>query len=270
MANDCDSALVATPTTSIVIQEERSCQMSPRSPLECEYDGQEIGETGRLPKEIVQKAVSFAPPVDANDGHDTTRLNFQTSIDNAVHENRREGASLSSPPSPPQETVEDFTSPLTLKNEKRRRIQWAKRVRIKEIRHVNDYSESERDAMWMCMADMQMTKTMVKTTVMMMMRGEHIDENDPDFCTRGLEFRTKDGSKIRSRYKLRTRSAVLNEQDLQRDEGFFDPQFIAMASMEGSLECREAARQRGVEDAKCIETYLDDVRKGIRGITGIQ
>ena len=154
----------------------------------------------------------------------------------------------------------------TAKNEKRRKIRWAKRVRIKEIRHVNDISDSEKAAIWMSVDDYQMAKQMVKTTVFMMMRGEHIPEDDLDFCTRGLEFRTRAGSKMRSQYKLRARSAVLNEQDLQRDEGFFDQQFIAMASMDESFECREGARLRAVYDAKCIETYLDDVRQGIRGM----
>jgi hypothetical protein len=39
-----------------------------------------------------------------------------------------------------------------------------------------------------------------------------------------------------------------------------------MASMDESFECREGARLRAVYDAKCIETYLDDVRQGIRGM----
>eukprot|EP00538_Stauroneis_constricta_P011626 CAMPEP_0119562310 /NCGR_PEP_ID=MMETSP1352-20130426/20005_1 /TAXON_ID=265584 /ORGANISM="Stauroneis constricta, Strain CCMP1120" /LENGTH=349 /DNA_ID=CAMNT_0007610677 /DNA_START=246 /DNA_END=1295 /DNA_ORIENTATION=- len=92
------------------------------------------------------------------------------------------------------------------------------------------------------------------------------DEDDDELpfqfplCARGLEFKTKAGSRVRSRNKLRTRSAVLNEQDLQREEGHCDPDFIAMACMEESLECRENARARGLYDEIAVEDYLKDVR----------
>merc|ERR1712014_397627 len=105
---------------------------------------------------------------------------------------------------------------------------------------------------------------MAKTTVLMMMAGEHIDDEDPDYCTRGLEFRTRKGSKIRSANKLRARSAVLNEQDLQREEGFHDPEFIAMASLDVSFECREQAQKRAEEDAKSISSYVSDVPRDIK------
>ena len=108
-------------------------------------------------------------------------------------------------------------------------------------------------------------KNMAKTTIFMMMAGERIDEDNPDFCSRGLEFRTKAGTKKRNLNKLRARSAVLNEQDLQREEGFHDPQFIAMASMDESFDCREEARKRADEDARCIRSYVEDADHGVRG-----
>jgi hypothetical protein len=159
------------------------------------------------------------------------------------------GETTSKAPSPTNET------PM-------KKISWCKRVRVKETRHINDYTDGEKAATWMTAEDYQMAKAIAKRTVMMIMQGVEILEDNPNFCTRGLEFRTKAGYKIRTRSKLRTRSAVLNEQDLQREEGFFDPEFIAMASMEVSLGCREGARKRACLDAKCIEGYLDDVRQG--------
>jgi hypothetical protein len=143
----------------------------------------------------------------------------------------------------------------------KKKVTWCKRVRKTEIRHINDFTDTEKRAIWMTVEDYESAKAMAKTTVTMIMNGEKFRDDDPDYCARGLEFRTKAGSKARCRNKLRTRSAVLNEQDLQRDEGFFDPEFISMVSMDQSVRCRHGARGRAFNDAKCIKAYLDDVRQ---------
>jgi hypothetical protein len=150
------------------------------------------------------------------------------------------------------------------KNLRRRKIRWSGQVRVQEIRHINNMSESEREAVWMSPIDYKMIKNMAKTTVLMMMAGERIGEEDPDFCSRGLEFRTRKGQKVRSANKLRCRSAVLNEQDLQREEGFHDPEFIAMASLDISHDCREQAQKRGDKDAEAILTYTNDVAREVK------
>ena len=166
-------------------------------------------------------------------------------------------------------TATATTTTTSASKERRRKIRWSGRVRVQEIRHLNNIPEYEKEAVWMSPVDYKMIKHMAKTTVFMMMNsqsgfGEHeqsqsiTEDNNPDFCTRGLEFRTRAGSKIRNQNKLRARSAVLNEQDLQRDEGFYDPQFIAMASMDESFECREEARKRAEGDAQSIRSYVCD------------
>lgn len=161
------------------------------------------------------------------------------------------------------EGTSNVTIKTFVKNATRRKIRWSSQVRVQEIRHLNNMSEAEREAVWMSPIDYKMIKNMAKTTVLMMMAGEHIGCDDPDFCTRGLEFRTRKGNKIRSANKLRARSAVLNEQDLQRDEGFHDPEFIAMASLDVSYECREQAQKRGDGDAQAILTYVIDVPREV-------
>lgn len=145
------------------------------------------------------------------------------------------------------------------RNRRRRKIRWSGQVRVQEIRHINNMPESEIEAVWMSPAEYKMIKNGAKTTVLMMMAGETFREHDPDFCARGLEFRTRKGNKIRAANKLKARSAVLNEQDLQREEGFHDPEFIAMASLDVSFEVREQARKRGEKDARAIAEYMRDV-----------
>jgi hypothetical protein len=155
------------------------------------------------------------------------------------------------------------------KETQKRVVHFDKTVHYTEIRHIRDFSQDEVEAIWMTMRDYQIIKAMVKSTVIMMMKGEPIPEEDLDLCTRGLEFRTKVGSKIRLRNKLRARFAVLNEQDLQRDEGFCDPSYIAMACLEVSLDCRQGARARALYDEKVIQCYLADVRNGVSGTESV-
>ena len=114
----------------------------------------------------------------------------------------------------------------------------------------------------MTMEDYQLAKGVVRTTVRMMMTSaDLISEDDPEFCTRGLEFRTRAGSQIRSRNKMRCKVAVLNEQDIQDEEGIHDQELLSFASMSESRTVREEALQRGLDDERCIQEYCWDVRQ---------
>ena len=93
----------------------------------------------------------------------------------------------------------------------------------------------------------------------MMMNGNAIMENNEEFCTRGLESRTKAGARARSYTKLRTRSAVLNEQDMQREEGFQDPYILATVSMEQTASSCTWAQAIALEDFRSVQDYLADV-----------
>jgi hypothetical protein len=231
--------------------EHASGYLSPRGPLEETMDAvHEVGSPNTKLSAEIKKAASLAP--------DSSHPAISASKDDTeIRIEELHGAENAPTTARTTESEDSTTS--------KRKVQWARRVKVKEIRHLNDITDTERDALWMSFDDHKMTKTMVKTTVMMMMRGERIDDDDPDFCTRGLEFRTKTGSRIRSQYKMRARLAVLNEQDIQRDEGLVDPEFIAMASVEVSNECQEGARQRGERDAKAVVKYLEDMRRDVCG-----
>jgi hypothetical protein len=150
-----------------------------------------------------------------------------------------------------------------------RKVKFANLVKHKEIRHIKDFTEEEKESIWMTVSDYQINRAMMKTTVSMMMKGERIAEDDEDFCMRGLEMRTRAGARMRSRNKLRVRSAVLNEQDLQHDEGFCDPQYIAMACIEESREGREEAVLRAKYDEESIQSFLDDVRDSTQVLSDV-
>lgn len=165
-------------------------------------------------------------------------------------------------PSKTSNNENEKTKSKTKLKSKKKKITFSKKLRVKEIRHLNDYSQEELDALFMTIEDYQLAKGVVRTTVRMMMTSpDMISDEDPEFCTRGLEFRTKVGSQIRSKNKMRCRVAVLNEQDIQDEEGFHDPELLSFASMSESRSVREEALQRGLQDEQCIQEYCWDVRQ---------
>eukprot|EP00934_Nitzschia_sp_Nitz4_P003231 Nitzschia sp. Nitz4//scaffold200_size39268//16780//17556//NITZ4_007617-RA/size39268-processed-gene-0.61-mRNA-1//-1//CDS//3329541289//3221//frame0 len=146
-------------------------------------------------------------------------------------------------------------------NQRLRKVTFDDKLSTWEVEHLNDFTPEELSARWNSLSDYEQIKVQVKQTVTRMMAGELFTEDDPDFCVRGLEYRTKIGAKMRSRNKIRTRCAVLNEQDMQREEGFDDPRFIAMVSMDESVKVREEALARGFYDSLSVQNYLFDTRQ---------
>ena len=261
-------------------QTQENCDMSPRSPIEMDRVGDNAkgGANKRVLPEVSMKKVSFSPSDKIPSGTSHTEETVPTikedqesyyDCDHDIEESEHDGFDFNE-----EDDSEDNTpagSPVavapaktmattTQKNKRRRKIRWSSQVRVQEIRHINNMPESEIEAVWMSPIEFKTIKNGAKTTVLMMMAGEKFHEEDPDFCSRGLEFRTRKGNKIRAANKLKARSAVLNEQELQRDEGFHDPEFIAMASLDVSQECRQQAHKRGEKDAEAIAEYMSDVK----------
>lgn len=140
-----------------------------------------------------------------------------------------------------------------------KRVTFSKTVHCKEMRHIKDYKEEEIKMFWLTTPDYLHIKSTIRQTLDMMMQGNSVVANDEEFCTRGLESRTRVGARARSYTKLRTRSAVLNEQDMQREEGFQDPYILATVSMEQTASSRAWAQAIALEDYRSIQDYLADV-----------
>ena len=95
---------------------------------------------------------------------------------------------------------------------------------------------------------------MAKVPVKMMMKGEPCD--DVDYCSRGLEGKTPTGSKRRQKNKLRVRKALLEEQEIQREEGVYDAEYLAKVSLKYSREIGEEAHNAGLRDEQSIQEYI--------------
>jgi hypothetical protein len=64
------------------------------------------------------------------------------------------------------------------------------------------------------------------------------------------ECRTYEGTHNRHRNKQMVQYAVFREQELQEDEGMYDPEMLEQVSCEVSLSAREAALNFGLCDER--------------------
>ena len=134
------------------------------------------------------------------------------------------------------------------------RVHWNHKVEKKRHYRVQDLSPDERESVWYTEADTKIILAMAKVTVKMMMKGEHCD--DVDYCSRGLEGKTPTGSKRRQKNKLRVRKALLEEQEIQREEGVLDTGYLAKLSIKYSQDVVLEAHEVALMDERDIQEYL--------------
>ena len=148
------------------------------------------------------------------------------------------------------------SSKRTSSNE-RKGVHWNHRVEKKRHHRLQDLTDEEKEAVWYTESDTKIILAMAKVTVKMMMRGEACD--DVDYCSRGLEGKTPAGSKQRQKNKLRVRKALITEQEMQREEGVHDPEYLAQVSIKNSLDVRMHAHKVAVRDEEEIREYVGSV-----------
>mmetsp|Transcript_2883 Transcript_2883/g.4587 ORF Transcript_2883/g.4587 Transcript_2883/m.4587 type:complete len:227 (+) Transcript_2883:1-681(+) len=144
-----------------------------------------------------------------------------------------------------------------VENQTKKTVRWNHRVEKKRHHRLQDLSDEEKEAVWYTENDTKIILAMAKVTVKMMMKGEPCD--DVDYCSRGLEGKTPAGSKQRQKNKLRVRKALLEEQEIQREEGVHDDEYLAQVSMKHSKDVCIQARNAAIQDEEAIREYLSSV-----------
>ena len=139
-----------------------------------------------------------------------------------------------------------------------KKVHWYHKVEKKRHHRLQDLTPEEKESVWYTENDTKIILAMAKVTVKMMMKGEHCD--DVDYCSRGLEGKTPVGSKRRQKNKLRVRKSLLEEQEIQRDEGVNDPEYLSQVSIKYSADVVQHAHNVAVEDERVIQDYLQSTR----------
>ena len=82
------------------------------------------------------------------------------------------------------------------------------------------------------------------------------------YCRRGLEFRTPDGTRLREQHKAAARDAVLKEQARQyKQTGSCDPEILAGVYRQFAYKSSLAAHLAGLSDMKVAQDLTETLPK---------
>jgi hypothetical protein len=127
---------------------------------------------------------------------------------------------------------------------------------IEEIPYADqDLSKEEFEAVWYSQAELRATTTECRTTVVAILQGKVIEDDDEEYTTRGLEYMTLEGFDISQNVNEIVQS-VLEEQTRQREEKIPAPDLLADILASASAHRSRIAHLRGIRDARAVRDIL--------------
>eukprot|EP00540_Astrosyne_radiata_P004676 CAMPEP_0116843692 /NCGR_PEP_ID=MMETSP0418-20121206/12232_1 /TAXON_ID=1158023 /ORGANISM="Astrosyne radiata, Strain 13vi08-1A" /LENGTH=263 /DNA_ID=CAMNT_0004474479 /DNA_START=44 /DNA_END=836 /DNA_ORIENTATION=+ len=157
--------------------------------------------------------------------------------------------------------TEAFSSPefdSTLRNKPvEKSVSFSEVVNVFLTPHCNDMNDEEYFKTWYQEREFRNMKLECAQTVEEITMRIY-DGDDENQCKRGLETRTKDGARRRTRNKRRARFAVLSEQQRQNSCGIQDDESLRFVYMKASHRSVAAAEQIGLADAMEALTIYED------------
>jgi hypothetical protein len=146
---------------------------------------------------------------------------------------------------------------------RRRVVVFKDTVSVRPILHVKDMSEDSIHAVWYTKKDFEaMKKSFASTVKLMTTHGDNFSHVDKDeHCSRGLEYRTREGATLRRENKWNALNAVLDEQDRQQENGLFNETLLCQVYVKENCHCRLQALKLGIQDeqaAKAIHLEMKE------------
>jgi hypothetical protein len=137
----------------------------------------------------------------------------------------------------------------------RRRVLFKETVSVRPITHIDDMSEERIHAVWYDKKDFEDIKKGIVSTVRLMMSCQEgngdssssVIDNE-EHCSRGLEYRTRDGASARRENKWNALNAVLDEQDRQKELGIQNEKLLSQIYITENRRSRLNALQLGIQD----------------------
>lgn len=128
-----------------------------------------------------------------------------------------------------------------------------------KVRQVTKMTKEQAKDIWFVLDDFAKMKKSFAPTVQRMMNGTLPSDSSDDteeHCTRGLEYRTKDGARRRMKNKFNGMAAVLHEQDRQIFEEVQEPERLAQIYQQVNHKCTQEAVALGAQDELDVQEYL--------------
>jgi hypothetical protein len=149
-----------------------------------------------------------------------------------------------------EKTFNNEVVKTSLEPEAERTVSFCATVNIRFSLHIDDYTNAEFGNCWFASEDYKEMKREARCTVDLIERNIKFDEEE--YCRRGVEHRTDESSVVRREERAKAVDAVLDEQDIQTDEGFCDPEWIAIVYTDRVHRSKMAAYLTAVSDEQIV------------------
>jgi hypothetical protein len=147
-------------------------------------------------------------------------------------------------------------------------VSFSGKARVKSTLALGQYSDTEFRACWYSNVEYNMIQIEMNYTIRKMEKKSHFD--DGKFCTRGLESRTKEGSKRRLCIMQEGICMVLDEQYEQLESGVKNEHTIADVYQTFGHDCTVSSYLRGVSDQHIArqDDGVKNIKDAIEASTG--
>jgi hypothetical protein len=172
----------------------------------------------------------------------------------------------------------------TISKKQRRRVVWCESVRVTTIPSIHDFVNPQNTAetledfvatIWynrqefayfqncdkalLCLIQKQHEDAAESDTVEtanLLLDCSEADNDELGLCVRGLEHRTKAGSKLKMQNRIAVYDAVMDEQESQWEDHQCDPELIAHMYTMHARSAKDMAHRRALGDADYVNQYV--------------
>jgi hypothetical protein len=130
-----------------------------------------------------------------------------------------------------------------------RTVTFSEEVGVRGTINNEEYTREEKIATWLTGQEFDAMKAERRSTVKVMER-INLSVDDGQHSFRGLEFRTREGSRRRQFNQVDATMAVMDEQDAQLQCGINDPERLAHVYIICSSHCQDNAHERALNDQR--------------------
>lgn len=152
----------------------------------------------------------------------------------------------------PRSTIHAFGS--SCKRERRRKVSFEPGDKLYRVIPTSvELTEEDVAALWYTKEEFNLSKKSQMFIVKMMDRGMTALEDDEELCSRGLEGRTRAGTRRKSKIIEAAWDAVFSEQEKQWRDGRFSAWTLARIYFESSAASSMDAFLAGKRDAQYVQ-----------------
>ena len=145
-------------------------------------------------------------------------------------------------------------------NRKKKGVVFHSRDSIEEVKRISRYSNydiAEVEAYWGNGKEHKLRKEELRTAVQEWKQGRRTSDN-LTFTTRGIMDKIGAGKQVKKANREKSRMAVMDEQELQDQEGIIDDDLLAEIYTSTTISSKKKAQQ----EALAIRAEVDDFDNG--------